>query len=56
MHNEEVQRIIDEQYKRAQQLLNEHRSALERLTRQLLEMETMDGAAVQKALVESEKA
>jgi cell division protease FtsH len=54
--DEEVQRIIKEQYKRAQALLNEHRAALERLTRQLLETETVDGAAVEQALVESEKA
>jgi cell division protease FtsH len=54
--DEEVQRIITEQYKRAQQLLNEHRSALERLTRQLLETETVDGAAVERALVETVKA
>ena len=54
--DEEVQRIITEQYKRAQQLLNEHRSALERLTRQLLETETVDGAAVEQALVETVKA
>jgi len=54
--DEEVQLIIDEQYKRAQVLLNEHRAALERLTRQLLETETVDGAAVEQALVESEKA
>ena len=54
--DEEVQRIIDGQYKRAQALLNEHRAALERLTRQLLETETVDGAAVEQALVESEKA
>lgn len=54
--DEEVQRIIDEQYKRAQQLLNEHRSALERLTQQLRQTETVDGAAVEQALVESEKA
>jgi cell division protease FtsH len=53
--DEEVQRMITEQYKRAQQLLNEHRSALERLTRQLLVTETVDGAAVQQALVETEK-
>jgi cell division protease FtsH len=53
--DEEVQRMIIEQYKRAQQLLNVHRSALERLTRQLLETETVDGAAVQQALVETEK-
>jgi cell division protease FtsH len=54
--DDEVQRIIDEQYKRAQQLLNEHRSALERLTRQLLETETVDGAAVERALVETVEA
>jgi cell division protease FtsH len=54
--DEEVKRIIEEQYRRAQQLLNEHRAALERLTRQLLETETVDGAAVEQALVESEKA
>jgi cell division protease FtsH len=54
--DEEVKRIIEEQYMRAQQMLNEHRAALERLTRQLLETETVDGAAVERALVESEKA
>jgi cell division protease FtsH len=54
--DEEVQRIIDDQYQRAQALLNEHRAALERLTRQLLETETVDGSAVEQALVESEKA
>jgi cell division protease FtsH len=54
--DEEVQRIIDLQYKRAQELLTEHRSALERLTRQLLETETVDGAAVEQALVETIKA
>jgi cell division protease FtsH len=53
--DEEVQGIIKKQYKRAQELLNEHRSALERLTRQLLEIETVDGAAVEQALVETEK-
>jgi cell division protease FtsH len=54
--DEEVQRIIDVQYKRAQQLLQDHRAALECLTRKLLETETVDGAAVEQALVESEKA
>jgi cell division protease FtsH len=49
--DEEVQRIIDEQYKRAKDLLNSHRSALESLTRQLLETETVDGAAVELALL-----
>ena len=54
--DEEVQRIIAEQYQRAQQLLNEHRSALERLSRQLLETETVNGSAVEQALVETVKA
>ncbi|MEW6651807.1 MAG: ATP-binding protein, partial [Chloroflexota bacterium] len=53
---EEVQRIIGEQYERAQQLLKEHRSALESLTRQLLETETVDGAAVKHALQGAVKA
>jgi len=48
--DEEVQRIISEQYQRAQQLLEEHRPALEVLTHQLLETETVDGAAVKQAL------
>jgi len=52
--DEEVQRIITEQYQRAQELLNEHRAALEGLTRQLLETETVDGAAVKQALLETE--
>jgi cell division protease FtsH len=53
--DEEVQRIVEGQYKRPQELLREHRSALERLTRQPLETETVDGAAVEQALIESEK-
>jgi hypothetical protein len=37
--------------------LREHRAALERLTRQLLEQETVDGGAIQAALqAESEAA
>ena len=54
--DEEVQRIIEQQYQRAQQLLQEHRAALESLTQQLLKTETVDGSAVEQALVESEKA
>ena len=54
--DEEVQRIIEQQYQRAQQLLSEHRAALESLTQQLLKTETVDGAAVEQALVQSEKA
>ncbi|MCL4299147.1 MAG: ATP-dependent zinc metalloprotease FtsH [Anaerolineae bacterium] len=51
--DDEVQRIIREQYQRAQQLLKDHRSALESVTRQLLETETVDGAAVKQALAET---
>jgi cell division protease FtsH len=54
--DEEVKRIISEQYKRAQELLNKHRDALEGLTQQLLETETVDGAAVKQALLETSKA
>jgi cell division protease FtsH len=53
--DEEVRRIIDGQYKRAQVLLNEHRFALEGLARQLLETETVDGAAVKQALLATGK-
>ncbi len=54
--DEEVLRIIGEQYTRAQQLLKEHRAALECVTQQLLETETVDGAAVKQALLETVKA
>jgi cell division protease FtsH len=50
--DEEVQRIIGGQYERAQQLLKDHRAALECVTRQLLETETVDGAAVKQSLLE----
>jgi cell division protease FtsH len=53
MIDDEVQRITSEQYERAQQLLQDHRPALECLTRQLLETETVDGAAVKQALAET---
>lgn len=46
----EVKRIVTEQYERAQALLLAHRSALEQLTRELLQCETVDGAAVKAAL------
>jgi ATP-dependent Zn protease len=46
----EVQRIVGEQYERAQSLLTEHRMALESLTRQLLQRESLDGSAVKQAL------
>jgi len=46
----EVQRIINEEYERAQRLLRRHRAVLENLTRQLLEQETLDGCEVSKQL------
>lgn len=46
----EVKRIIEEQYQRAQELLSQHRPALERLTQELLRCETVDGEAVKAAL------
>ncbi len=48
----EVQRIVTEQYAQAYRCLQTHRAALERLTAQLLKQETVDGGAVQLALIE----
>lgn len=48
--DDEVQRITGEQYERAQQLLPEHRPALEHLSQELLETECVDGGAVMQAL------
>ncbi len=54
--DEEVQRIVTEQYERAQGLLREHREALERLTAELLKCETVDGSAVKAALAGQDRA
>lgn len=51
--DEEVQRLIDTQYERARALLTEHRAALESLATQLLQTETLDGAAVHRALADT---
>ena len=48
--DEEVKRIISEQYQRAQHLLLDHKEALEALTRKLLETETVDGEMVKQVL------
>ena len=48
--DEEVQRLVTEQYQRAQGFLTEHRAALEQLSQQLLKTETIDGTAVKEAL------
>jgi cell division protease FtsH len=50
--DKEVQRIVTEQYDRARALLGEHRAALGKLAKQLLEHETVDGSAVRDALTE----
>jgi cell division protease FtsH len=46
----EIQRLVTEQYDRAQALLKAHRAALEALTQELLKQETVDGSAVKLAL------
>lgn len=46
----EVQRIVTEQYAQAYACLQAHQAALESLTAQLLEQETVDGSAVLQAL------
>ena len=52
----EVQRIVTEQYDRAQNLLTEHQPALKTLAVELLEHETVDGNAVKNALAALAKA
>jgi cell division protease FtsH len=49
----EIQRIVDAQFERAQQLLARHRTALDTLTTELLESETVDGSIVRLALERS---
>jgi cell division protease FtsH len=49
----EVKRLITEQYERAQTLLLTHQTALKSLAKQLLEHETVEGGAVQAALSEA---
>jgi cell division protease FtsH len=46
----EVQRLVTEQYDRAQALLKDHRAALETLAQQLLKQETVSGDDVKEAL------
>ncbi|HUJ24441.1 MAG TPA: ATP-dependent zinc metalloprotease FtsH [Myxococcales bacterium] len=48
--DDEVQRIVTEQYDRARALLKARRAALEAVATQLLKEETVDGAAVRRAL------
>jgi cell division protease FtsH len=53
--DQEVQRVVKEQYDRARELLQKHRTGLELLTRELLEKETVDASAVARALAVEEK-
>jgi cell division protease FtsH len=46
----EVQRVVTEQYQRAQDLLTKHHAALETVAKQLLQHETVDGSVVRGAL------
>jgi cell division protease FtsH len=46
----EVRRLVTEQLDRAEQLLDEHRAALDTLAGRLLEQETVDGGAADEAL------
>jgi cell division protease FtsH len=46
----EVQRLVTEQYNRAQALLKDHRAALATLAQQLLKQETVSGSDVKEAL------
>jgi len=49
----EVQRLVTEQYERAQALLKEHQAALKTLAQQLLKQETVRGSVVKEALENS---
>jgi cell division protease FtsH len=51
--DEEVQRLVTEQYKRAQELLAAHQPALKTLAQQLLKQETVSGSVVKEALENS---
>ena len=49
----EVQRLVTEQYERAQALLKTHHAALKTLAQQLLKQETVSGSVVKEALENS---
>ncbi|HVU33751.1 MAG TPA: ATP-dependent zinc metalloprotease FtsH [Opitutaceae bacterium] len=48
--DEEIHRIIEEQYQRAKQIISERRTALEKIAEALLEHETIDGKHVLEIL------
>ena len=49
----EVQRLVSEQYERAQALLKDHRAAHKTLARRLLNQEKVSGSVVKEALENS---
>jgi cell division protease FtsH len=49
--DEEVRRLVDSAYQRAERLIAEHATALETIAQRLLERESMDGAEI-KAIIE----
>ena len=51
--DKEVQRLVTEQYDRAQELLEKHCGALKTLAGCLLEQETVDGSVVKKTLADA---
>jgi cell division protease FtsH len=48
----EVERIVQAAYRRARQVLSEHRAVLDRLARELLEHESLDGQSVYRLIEE----
>ncbi len=52
--DEEIARVIDERYKRALKTLKSHKPLLEKISKRLLEVETMDGKEFQE-IVEAEE-
>jgi cell division protease FtsH len=52
----EVRRIVDAQFGRATSLLTAHRDALNRLSAELLNAESLDGSAVRATLSSAERA
>ena len=48
--DEEIQRIITEQYERAKKIISEHRPALDKIAEALLEHETLEGRHVLEIL------
>ena len=53
MIDKEIQRLVTEQYDRAQDLLKKHQQALKTLAEDLLKRETVDGSSIKKALADS---